>query len=43
MTTLCLSHRKNEKCGLKEYVKIVSTKQILNETSSNEKFISGLH
>jgi hypothetical protein len=24
MTTLHLSHRKNEKCGLKKYVKVVS-------------------
>jgi hypothetical protein len=26
MTTLCLSHRKNEKCRLKEYVKVCPKK-----------------
>jgi hypothetical protein len=39
MTTLCLLHRTNEKCGLKKYqssVKILKN----NKTLSNEEFIS---
>jgi hypothetical protein len=28
MITLCLSHRKNEKCELKKYVKVMSKKFI---------------
>jgi hypothetical protein len=43
MTTLCLSHRKNEKCELKKYVKVISKNKNKNKTSSNEKFISEVH
>jgi hypothetical protein len=40
MTTLCLSKKENEKCGLKKYVKIVSKLKLKNKASSNEEFIS---
>jgi hypothetical protein len=43
MTTLRLSHRKNEKCGLKRYVKVVLTLKIKNKTSSNEESINEVH
>jgi hypothetical protein len=43
MTTLCLSHRKNEKCGLKGYVKIVLTLKGKKKTSSNEESINEVH
>jgi hypothetical protein len=39
MTTLHLSLKENEKCGLKKYVKI----KIKNKASSNEKIISEVH
>jgi hypothetical protein len=37
MATLCLSHRKNEKYGLKKYVKSI---RIKDKTTSNENFIN---
>jgi hypothetical protein len=43
MITLHLSHRKNEKCGLKKYVKVVSKLKLKNKTSWNEEFISEVH
>ncbi len=43
MTTLRVSHIENEKCGLKEYIKVVSKLKIKNKTSSNEKLISEVH
>jgi hypothetical protein len=43
MTTLCLSHKENEKRGLKKNVKIVSKFKIKNKASSNEKIISEVH
>jgi len=43
MTTLCLSHRKNEKCELKKYVKVTSKKFIKKKSSSNEEFINEVH
>jgi hypothetical protein len=36
MTTLRLSHRKNEKCELKKYVKVVSVIIIIIKVSSNK-------
>jgi hypothetical protein len=42
MTTLCLSHRENEKCGFKKHAKIVS-KEKKKKASSNEEFISEVH
>jgi hypothetical protein len=41
MTTFCLSHRKNEKCGLKNNFKVVS--KLKNKASSNEEFICEMH
>jgi hypothetical protein len=35
MTTLHLLHRKNEKCGLKKYVKVISKLKLKNKTSSS--------
>jgi hypothetical protein len=43
MTTLCLSHRKNENCGLKEYIKVVSKLKLKSKASSNEESISEMH
>jgi hypothetical protein len=43
MTTLCLSHNKNEKNGLQEYVKVVSKLKLKSKTSSNEKFMNEVH
>jgi hypothetical protein len=43
MTTSRLSHRKNEKCGLKKYVKVMSKLKLKNKASSNEEFISQMH
>jgi hypothetical protein len=40
MTTLRLSHIKNEKCGLKKYIKVVSK---FLKSSSNEELISEVH
>jgi hypothetical protein len=40
MTTLCLTYKKYEKCGLKKYVKVVSIKK---NKSSNEEFITEMH
>jgi hypothetical protein len=35
MTTLHLSHKENEKCGFKEYVKVMSKYSKINKASSN--------
>jgi hypothetical protein len=43
MITLHLSHRKNEKCGLKKYVKVVLKSKLENKASSNENFINEMH
>jgi hypothetical protein len=43
MTTQCLSHQKNEKCGLRKYVKVVSKYKLKNKVSSNEEFINEVH
>jgi hypothetical protein len=43
MTTLCLSHRKNEKYKLKKYVKVMSKLKLKNKASSNEKFVTKMH
>jgi len=43
MTTLCLSHRENEKCGLKKYIKVVSKNKNKNKASSNEELIIEVH
>jgi hypothetical protein len=43
MTTLCLSHRENEKCEVKKYIKVVSKLKLKNKASSNEKLISEVH
>jgi len=43
MITLHLSHIKNEKCGLKKYVEVVSKLKLKNKTSWNEEFISEVH
>jgi len=42
MTTLHLSHKKNEKCGLKKYVKVMSF-FFKKKKSSNEELISEVH
>jgi hypothetical protein len=39
MTTLCLSHIENEKCGFKKYIKVVSKEKLKNKASSNEELI----
>ncbi len=43
MRTLCLSHKKNEKCGLKKYVKVVSKYKYKYKSLSNEEFIIEVH
>jgi len=43
MTTLWLLHRENEKCGLKQNIKVVSKNKIKIKTSSNEELISEVH
>jgi hypothetical protein len=44
MTTLCLSHIENEKCGFKKYIKVVSKKKKeKKESSLNEQLISEVH
>jgi hypothetical protein len=43
MITLRLSHKENEKCGIKKYVKVVSNFFKKNKASSNGKFISDVH
>jgi hypothetical protein len=43
MTTLHVSHIENEKCGLKEYIKVVSKLKLKNKASSNEELISEVH
>ncbi len=43
MTTLHLSHIKNDKCGFKNYVQIMSKKKVKKKASSNEEFISEMH
>jgi hypothetical protein len=40
MTTLRLSHKKNEECGFK---KDMSKLKLKNTASSNEKFMSEVH
>jgi hypothetical protein len=36
MMTLCLSHTKNEKCGLKKYVIVISKLKLKNRPPQNE-------
>ncbi len=43
MTTLCMSHKENEKYGFKEYIKVVSKLKLKNKASSNEELISEVH
>jgi hypothetical protein len=43
MITLHLSHIKNEKCGLKKNVKVVSKLKLKNKASWNEEVISEVH
>ncbi len=43
MRTLCLSHKENEKCGLKKYVKVVSKYKYKYKSLSNEEFIIEVH
>jgi len=43
MTTLCLSHKENEKNGLNKNVKVISKLKLKNKTSSNEEFINEMH
>jgi hypothetical protein len=43
MTTLRLSQRENEKCGLQKYIKVVSKYKLKIKTSSNEELISKVH
>jgi hypothetical protein len=40
MTTLCLSHKENVKCGFKKIIKVVSKYKVKIKSSSNEIFIS---
>jgi hypothetical protein len=42
MTTLHLSHKKNENCEFQKYVKVVSI-FVFRKISSNDKFISEVH
>jgi hypothetical protein len=35
--------QKNEKCGFKKYVKVLSKKKFKNKTSANKEFISEVH
>jgi hypothetical protein len=41
MTTICLSHKENEKCAFKKYIKILSKYKY--KTSSNEELINEVH
>jgi hypothetical protein len=41
MRTLLLSHRENEKCGFKKYIKVMSKKKF--QFKSNEESISEVH
>jgi len=43
MRTLRLSHKENEKCGLKRYVKVVSKYKYKCTSLSNEEFIIEVH
>jgi hypothetical protein len=43
MTTICLSHRQNEKCGLQKICQSSVKIKINNKKSSNEKFIIEMH
>jgi hypothetical protein len=43
MTTICLSHRKNEKCELQKICQSSVKIKTNNKTSSNEKFIIEMH
>jgi hypothetical protein len=43
MITLHLSHKENEKCRLKKYIKVVSKWKIKIQTSSSEKIINEVH
>jgi hypothetical protein len=38
-----VSHIENEKCGLKEYIKVVSKLKLKNKASSNEELINEVH
>jgi hypothetical protein len=39
MTTLCLSHRKNEKFKIKKYDKVMSKLKLKNKASANENLL----
>ncbi len=43
MTTLCLSHKENENCGFKEYIKVASKLKKKKKASSNENLINAVH
>jgi hypothetical protein len=43
MTTLHFSHRENEKCGFKKYVKVMSKWKLKNKILLNEEFINEVH
>jgi hypothetical protein len=43
MTTICLSHRQNEKCGLQKICQSSVKIKINNKKSSNEEFIIEMH
>jgi hypothetical protein len=43
MTTIYLSHRKNEKCGLQKICQSSVKIKINNKKSSNEEFIIEMH
>ncbi len=43
MTIVCLSHKKNEKCGLQKIFQSSVKIKINNKTSSNEEFIIEMH
>ncbi len=43
MITLRLSHKENEKCGLKKYVKVVSKLKLKNKASLIEEFTTKVH
>jgi hypothetical protein len=43
MITLCLSNRKNEKCGLKKYVTVTLNEKLKINKLWNEEFINQVH